>query len=136
MNLINYDKELFCKYDISFLKNHYFFDEVSNNLNSYKLTKIKRHILKIEHLDKCIFIESLNYIYTNDGVILSSCDVLVHLIKLSSNFYLLCNYKGSANITLYSILYSFMTNNDYIIDVSKFSFLFKKSEKVSIYKKK
>ena len=136
--LKNLNKNILSKYDNSFNANLLFEFELLNENLSYKLHKSKRFFIDKETLNNPYYIY-ISYIETNntlDGVLLTVNDYKIYLIKLSDEVYYLANINNHKinNLTL-SILYTFISDNNCVLDVTKYKYAFKNiSIPINLYK--
>ena len=159
--IYKYDKNsLISFYDGSFNPNYYFeyeIKEINKNSNSsnickvfnsenkksiisrkpilFSKTKCNRKIINKDILKDVIYQNGNIYEKTSDGIIYSNNVGKILLISIGQNIYLLAYYDSPLK-NLKSMLYSFMSDYDCVIDVTKFGFLFKSEcETLLMYKK-
>lgn len=117
----NINKEILAIYDENFKANYFFEDEIDN---TYKKLKKKRYFLTSDSIKNIMFLNELPITLTKDGLCINFLELEIYLIKLSETVYLL-EKTNKLNASLKAILYTFMKNNNCLIDVTKFAFFFK-----------
>jgi hypothetical protein len=125
-NNFYYDKDSkIYNYDNSFTKDIIFHYEL-NNYNNCKLClhKKKRFLINKDSINNAIYISTLQYNVSEDGIIISFNDYKVLLIPAGYNLYYLA-YTNDKKIPLNCILYSFMLDNNCHIDITKYNYIYK-----------
>ena len=123
------------KYDNEFTNKYYFKDETEYDNSTFVLSKSCRFAINIYNIDKYIYINTINYTQIDDGFIISSIDCNLLLINVGENvFYLAhCNHKNK--LLIHSMIYTFMKNNNCIVDVTKYKFLFENNFIIPLFEK-
>lgn len=120
-------------YDSSISSNIYFQNELVEGENYLMLNKY-RYIISCENL-KGIYISTLQCYEVDDGFMLEIYDNNILLIPVGKNIFYLASYHASKQ-HLDCMLYTFIKDHNCVIDVTKFSHLFKESNtKLQMYKK-
>ena len=125
-NNFYYDKDSkIYNYDNSFTKDIIFHYEL-NNYNNCKLClqKKKRFLINKDSINNAIYISTLQYNVSEDGIIISFIDYKVLLIQAGYNLYYLA-YTNDKKIRLNCILYSFMLDNNCHNDITKYNYIYK-----------
>ena len=125
-NNFYYDKESkIYNYDNSLTKNIIFQYEL-NNYNNVKLylQRKKRYLINKDIMQNSLYISTLTYKSSDDGIILSFNDYKALLIPAGYNLYYLA-YTNCSKIPLHSMLYTFMIDNNCHIDVTKYNYIYK-----------
>lgn len=125
-NNFYYDKESkIYNYDNSLTKNIIFQYEL-NNYNNVKLylQRKKRYLINKDIMQNSLYISTLTYIASDDGIILTFNDYKALLIPAGCNLYYLA-YTNCSNMPLHSMLYTFMIDNNCHIDVTKYNYIYK-----------
>ncbi len=122
MNII-YNKELLAKYDNDFYKEYLFVEELNEN-DKYTPLKHTRKVISCNDLSKYIYLSTLNICKNEYGILLKCASVIIYLNKVGDNIYYISYIEGTDHLAIYSILHTFMMNNNCFIDINKYSHLF------------
>ena len=123
--IYKYDKNsLISFYDNSFDKKLFFEYEIDISNKDYKLSNYNRKIILKDNLKEVIYLNDNNIEQIKDGILYSNNVGKVMLIPVGENIYLLSYYDGPI-YNVRSLLYSYMSDYECVIDVSKFYNIFK-----------
>ena len=123
--IYKYDKNsLISFYDNSFDKKLFFESDFLKEDKQYELTKYNRKIILKDNLKEVIYLNDNNIEKIKDGILYSNNVGKVMLIPIGENIYLLSYYEGPI-YNVRSLLYSYMSEFECVIDVSKFYIIFK-----------